>query len=197
MASAVPQQHLTSRDAVDVVAQIAVWTKDDFLILGQAAHNLLGVGRSNHHIGHRLDGRTGIDVADDRVIGVLVDKTLKLVGRAAVGQRAAGTQIGHDDRLVGTQDLGCLAHEVNTAQDDYRRIGLCCQLCQGKAVADVVGQLLDFLALVVVRHDHSVALTFQAQDFLSQVDTLLDGFIDIAFFNIHIIYIVGFKFLKT
>ena len=61
----------------------------------------------------------------------------------------------------------------------------------------MVGQLLDFLALVIMCHDDGIALLLQAQDFFFQVDASLDGFIDIAIFNIHIIYFLCFNFLKT
>ncbi len=124
-------------------------------------------------------------------------KAPKLIGRTTVGQRAAGTQVRHNHRLVGTQDLGCLTHEVNTAQDDDRSVGLGRQLGQRKTITDIVGQILNFLALIIMGHDDRIALLLQAQDFFSQVDTLLDGFIDIAFFNIHIIYYLIFNFLKT
>ena len=187
MASSIPQQHFTSCDAVDVIAQVAVRTKDDLLILRQTAHDFLGIGRGHHHVGHSLNGSAGVDITDYRVVGMLVNEFFKLVGGAAVGQRATGTQVGHDHRLVRAQDLGGLAHEMNTAQDNYRRVGLSRQLCQRQAIADVICQLLDFLTLVIMRHDDCIALLLQAQDFLFQVDAGLDRLIDVAFFNIHII----------
>ena len=42
-ADTVPKQHLAAGDLIDVAAQVAVGRKDDLLLFGQRAHQLLGV----------------------------------------------------------------------------------------------------------------------------------------------------------
>ena len=55
---------------------------------------------------------------------------------------------------------------MHTAEDDDVGRGLLGTLCQGEAVAHIVGQFLYLVALVVVAQYHGVLLFFQAQYFL-------------------------------
>jgi len=48
VASTVPQEHITPRNAIYIITQIAVGSKNYFSIEGQRVDNLLGVGRRYH-----------------------------------------------------------------------------------------------------------------------------------------------------
>ena len=93
----------------------------------------------------------------------------ELIGRAAVGERAAGRQIGQHDGALGVQDLGHLGHEVHAAERDHVGVGLLRGAREAEAVADVIGEVLDLRLLVVVRQDDGVALLLQALDLLLEL----------------------------
>ena len=96
----------------------------------------------------------------------------ELVGRAAVLQAATGIHVGQHDDLVGRQDLRGLRHE-RTPQNAITSASVACAfLRQIEAVADEIGQVLDFGLLVIMRQDDRVAFLAQAVDLGAQVETL-------------------------
>ena len=102
VARAIPKQHFASRYGVKVCPEVAVGTEDDFLVGGEAIDNLTGVGRSDYHIGVCLCQRGGIDVGDNRMVRMRLNKSSKGFARTAVGQGTAGGRVGNEDGLVGT-----------------------------------------------------------------------------------------------
>ena len=106
--------------------------------------------------GRRIDVGDGDDRRDVHAhLGELAPRDFELIFRRHVGHRAPGREIRQHDLLVrAAQDVGTLRHEVHAAEDDVfsgvpRRGGL----RQLQRVADVVGELDDFVALVVVAED--------------------------------------------
>ena len=91
-------------------------------------------------------------------------KARELVGRAAVGERAAGLEIGHHHLARGIQDLRRLGHEVDAAEGDHVGFHLLGGLRELERVADEIGEVLDLGFLVVVGQDHGVALALDARD---------------------------------
>jgi hypothetical protein len=81
MAAAVPQQHLPARHAIDVVSQVVVGPEDDFLVLGKAVNDLLGIARGHHTVGECLHGRRGVDIAHHFVARMLVLNFLRSSAR--------------------------------------------------------------------------------------------------------------------
>ena len=81
---------------------------------------------------------------------------------AAVGQRAPGIEVGHDDHLVGAEYLGSLTHEIDTAHHYHVGVGACCPLGQREAVAHIVGHVLYVAVLIVMCHDDSVSALFES-----------------------------------
>ena len=86
VASTVPQEHIAPRNAIYIITQIAVGSKNYFSIEGQRVYNLLGVGRRYHNIGQSLYGSSSIDVRYHSMVGVCFDETLEFVGRTRVCQ---------------------------------------------------------------------------------------------------------------
>ena len=170
VAGAVPQHHLAARDAVDVMAQVTVGAEDDLLLFRQAFDDLPRVGRGDHDVGHCLDRGRRVDVRDDRVARMRLDEPLERLRRAAVRQRAARVQVGHQHLLLRAEDLGRLAHEMHAAHDEDAGLRLRRPLRQGEAVAHEVGDVLDLARLVVVRQDDGVLLFPQPVDFRLEVD---------------------------
>ena len=195
LAVAVPHHHVAACDAVDVVAQVAVGTEDELLILGEAVDNLLGVAAGHYHIGESLDGSTGISVADNSVSWVLLDERLKLIGRTTVAQRAARVEVGHYNSFLRAQNFSCLAHEMHATEHYHRRFHILRQLCQCQAVANVVGKILNFVTLVEVRHNNSILLLFEFYYLFTEVYSFGNRSLDITFINIHNI-IICFKYFR-
>ena len=117
--------------------------------------------RRDDDVRQRLDRRRRVDIIDDGVAGILLQPFGIQVGRAAVGKRAAGVQVGQQDQLVRVDNLGGLGHEVDAAEDDHVGIGLRRRLRQRQAVADMVGQILNLGVLIVMRQNDGVQLLFK------------------------------------
>ena len=112
-----------------------------------------------------LNRRGGVDVGDGNDGGVaehllqIGPALFELIRRGHVGHRTAGGEIGQDHLLVrAAQDVGTLGHEVHAAKHDELGVGMLAHLA-GKLVgiADVVGELDHFVALIVVTEDHQAA----------------------------------------
>ena len=98
----------------------------------------------------------------------------ELVGRAAVLEAAAGVHVGQDHDLFGRQDFRRLGHEADAAEGDHLGVGRGGLARQIEAVADEIGEVLDFGLLVIMGEDHRVALALQPLDLGEQVDALQD-----------------------
>ncbi len=117
---------------------------------------------------------------------VFLDKFFQLRGRAAVGERAPGVEIGHKHLFVRTEYFDCLAHEVDSTHDDDVIVELLGNLSQGQRIAHKVGHILDVTHSVVVGQDDGVFFFFESDYFLSQVDTLRDRGDNAAVFDFHL-----------
>jgi hypothetical protein len=73
-------------------------------------------------------------------------------------------------KYVRIEDLGGFGHKVDAAEDDHLRVGLRGRLREGKAVADMVGQVLHVGILIVVRQNDGVHLALQPRDFGFEVE---------------------------
>ena len=80
----------------DPAREVLVGREDQRLALEVTRH-LHRVRRRADQIAHRLHLGAAVDVGEHRGARVRVDEGAELVRRAAVGERAAGLQVGHDD----------------------------------------------------------------------------------------------------
>ena len=93
----------------------------------------------------------------------------KLLGVDRRGERAAGGEIGQQDALVRRENRRGLGHEVHAAEDDDLGLGLRGLASQAERVADEVGDVLHFGALVVVRENDRVPLLGERADSIVQL----------------------------
>ena len=112
----------------------------------------------------RLHLRRAVDVGQRDMVGVGLAERLELVGRAAVLEAAAGVHVGQDDDLFRRQDLRRLGHEADAAKGDHLGVGRGRLARQVEAVADEIGEVLDFGLLVIMGEDDRVALALQPLD---------------------------------
>ena len=82
----------------------------------------------------------------------------ELVGVDRLRERAAGTEVGDQHGLVGTEDRRSLGHEVDAAELDHLGVGGRRLPREAERVADEVGHVLELGELVVVGEDDRVAL---------------------------------------
>ena len=92
----------------------------------------------------------------------------EVLGLAALGERATGLHVGQQHLARGVKDFGGLGHEMYAAKNDDVCRGFLCALRQGEAVANVVGEFLYFVPLVVVTQYDGVLFLFQSQYLLLQ-----------------------------
>ena len=94
---------------------------------------------------------------------------------AAVGERAAGGEVGHHDLARRIQDLRGLGHEVDAAEGDHVALHLLGRLSELERIADEIREILDLGLLIVVGEDHRVALALHARDRGLEIDGDLVG----------------------
>jgi len=162
-----PDDELPLQLLLEPGREVAVGGEDDRV--GDLAQDRLGRGGRDDDVGERLHGRRAVDVGGDGVARVLPEPLGEEGRRAAVGERAAGLEVGDDDRLLRGQDLRRLGHEVDAAERDDPLRGGQALARQLERVADEVGQVLDLGLLVVVGQDEGVPLLLQAEDRLGEV----------------------------
>ena len=183
MAGTIPQQHAPSRNRIDIISQILIRTENNLLIFRKTLYDLFCIGRRYHHVGQCFYCRTGIYVRNNRMAGMLFDKTCKLIVGTTIRQRTTGIQVGNQHFLVGTQNLCRFTHKVNPAHHNNTCIRLGSPLRQSQTVADEIGYLLNFVGLVVVPQYHRILFFLQSGYFRFQIDTLFYRFTDISLFQ--------------
>lgn len=151
--------------------KILIRDKENRAILRGSVDNSNGIAACADDIGKGLHSGAAVDVGDDEVvlISVFFQKGLQFVCRAGVGEGAPGLHIGDHDGLGGTQYLGGLPHEVDAAEDDDICAGLSRLDAQAEGIADKIGNLLDFLDLVVVGEDDGIPLFLQSENLCGKV----------------------------
>ncbi len=168
MTCAVPQKHLPPGHRIYIIAEIPVRTENNLLILRKRLHDLSGVRRSHQHVAQSLHLRRSIDIAHHRMAGMLTDETTEITGRATVGKRTSGTLVRQQHRLVRTEYLHGLTHEVHTAHHHHRLRQLRADLGQRQRIAYMVGHILNLRTRIIMGQNHRLFLLLQFFDFCFQ-----------------------------
>ena len=124
--------------------------------------------------------------------GVLSDEFFQFRSRAAVGERAAGVEVGHQYFFVRAENLDSLAHEVNATHDDDVIVEFLCDPGEGQRVAYEISEVLDFSDGIIVREDHGVLFFLESFYLGCEIDRRINRGIHEPFFNIHLF--IGFLF---
>ena len=150
--------------AFHIASQVAVG-KQDHLGNTQRFDHLDGIRGRAADVGLGLDVGGGVHVGDDRDSGVLRPELPDVLDADGARERAAGLEVGDQNRLPRIQDLRGLGHEVDATQDDD--VGVHPRRLPGEAegiAPDVGDAVIDLGCLVVVRQDDSVAFPLPLGD---------------------------------
>ncbi len=163
-AAALPHVEVVAAElARDPAREMAIGRENQRLAVEVLRH-LHRVRRGADEIAHRLHLGAAVDVREHLRVRVLVLEFLERVGRAAIGERAARAEVGHDHDPVRVQDLRGLGHEVDAAERDHVAVDLRRGLRERERVAHEVGEVLDLRLLVIVREQDRVARFLELAD---------------------------------
>ena len=203
MATTVPKQHIAACNAVYIVTEIIVWTKDDFFVLWKTVNHLLGITACHYTISQRLYSSRGVYIAHYLISRVLFLVLFQILSLTAVSKRATSIQVRTDYGFVRTQEFACLSHEVHATHNHYLGIGFCSFTSQSQRVANKVGDVLNLTYRIVVGEDNSIFLLAKLSDFSFQVQGFVNWFVNVSFLNpfffhhnIHIIFLIFYFFKK-
>src|SRR5262249_55217395 len=124
-ASAVPEDHFSSRDFLQILAEMAIRYEEDLEFGRHSANDGLSIAGSDDPIREGFDSCSAVDVGNGLEAPAINAKHFliasELLGRATFGETASGLQIGQQNALIGIQDLCRLGHEMHAAENDRRR----------------------------------------------------------------------------
>jgi hypothetical protein len=165
-----PEQHVATHLAVEVSAQMLVRSEDDFLVLRELVQDRFGRRAGDDYVAQRLNRRRAVYVRKCDMVRMGFPERPELFGRARIFEAAPCVHVGQDDNLLGRQDFGRFGHEADAAESDDIGAGRGRLAAEVEAVADKVGNVLDFGLLVIMGEDHGVALGAQAVDLGAKVE---------------------------
>src|SRR6266508_2334173 len=173
-AGARPERHRPPELLRQKGAHVAVGREEDLFLGRDRAHDLLGVGGGHDDVGEGLHGRRAVDVGQRDSARMRLPPGPEGLGRAGILERAAGLVIRLDDLAAGVQDLGGLGHEPDSGEGDDVGVAPLSAPGQVEGIPDEIGEVLDFLFLVVMGQKDCVFLSRQAPDLLCQVQARID-----------------------
>ncbi len=157
----IPQHHVAACQAVDIFSEITVGTEYDFLVIRKRIHYLKSIARGDYYVGESFYVGCSVYVANDRMTRMKLYKFFEVLGLAAVGKRASGFRIRHENTFVGTKYLGCFSHEMHSAHHYYILFHILGYASQCQGVAYEVGHILYLGICVVMGHYHRALFFFK------------------------------------
>ena len=79
-----------------------------------------------------------------------------------MGHRAVCRCVGHEDTLLGIEDLCALSHKLDARKDNGAAVELGRDLAQVKRVAYIIRYVLYLGGYVVMRENHRVLFFFES-----------------------------------
>src|SRR6266446_3497051 len=167
----IPNDHLFERDAhaiAGVASEVLIGKEENFFaVLEGPLHDPGGVGagadRAAMLTGKGFDGGGRVHVGNGDDLARVEERSefapagFDLTDIRHIGHGATGIQVGKNNHLVlAAKNVGALGHEVHTAEDDVATFSL--RSLEGKleGVATEIGELDDFVALVVMAQNHDI-----------------------------------------
>ena len=194
MTATVPQQHVSSRHAVYIRAEVIVRAEDKLLVLREGVYNLLCVAACYNNIRKSLHGSRSVHIAYHLVSRVFLLVFLQVLRFARVSKRASCIKVWTEYNFFRRQDFACLRHEMHSTHYYNVGIRICRLACKCQRVAYEVCHFLYVSRSVIMCQYYSILFLAEFSYFVLQVYVLFDRFIYITFVNplfihIHIIII--------
>ena len=174
-AGALPEEQIPAGFAADPVAKVFVGSENDFAVFGQAVDDLNGVGGGDAVVGEGFDGGGGVDIIDDEVVRMGVDEGFEFIRRGTFGEGAAGGEVGKQHGFVRGKHFGGFRHEVDPAEDNDLGVVVGGFPGQIEAVADEIGNILNFVDLVIMRENDGIHFALEFLNFRNEVHNWTAG----------------------
>src|SRR6266513_2652979 len=167
----IPDDHLFEGDAhaiAGVAAEVLVGEeKHFFACLEGPVHDASGVGtganRAAMLAGEGFDGRGRVHICDRDDLARIEERRelapagFHLADVGHVGHGAASVQVGKNDGLMlEAKNVRALGHKVHAAEDDVAALSLRSLEGEFEGITAEIGELDDFVALVVMAQNHYV-----------------------------------------
>ena len=162
---AAPEGHRAAGLFHDPGTEIFVGHEKQIFIFGSGVDDFDGVAAGADDVAESFYFGAAIDVGDGVEIRIGRLERAQAFGRATRFERTPGVLVRKDHGFGGVQDLGGLGHEVDAAEDDDIRFCFCGLLGEAERIADVIGDILDFADLIIVRENDRVQLFLEFDDF--------------------------------
>src|SRR6267378_2568653 len=169
----IPDDHLIERDAhaiSGITAKVFVGEEENFFAgLEGPLHDGGGVGtgadRAAILAGKGLDGRGRVHVGDGDDFPRIDERrelapaSFHLADVGHIGHRATGVEVGKNDGLVlAAENVRAFGHEVHATENDIAAFGLRSLEGEFEGVTAKIGELDDFVALVMMAQNHDIAV---------------------------------------
>src|SRR5258708_4504880 len=166
----IPNNHLLERDAHaigGVAAEMLIGEEKNFFAafkspLHDRGSVRAGANRPAVLTGEGFDGRGGVHVCHGRDVQIaqrreFAPASLDLADVGHIGHRTAGVEVGQDDSLMlAAKNVCALGHEVDATKDDIAALGLGSLEGEFEGVTEEIGELDDFVALVVMPQNDNI-----------------------------------------
>src|SRR5229473_1117882 len=167
----IPDDHLFERDAhaiAGVAAEVLVGKEENFFTRFESPlYDPGGVGacadRAALLAGKGFDGRSRVHVSNrDDLAGIddgrkFAPAGFHLADVGHIGHGATGVEVWQDNHLVlAAKNVRALGHKVHATEDDIAALGLRSLEGELEGVTAEIGELDDFVALVVMAQNHYV-----------------------------------------
>ena len=169
VALAEPDRQLAAGHLLEPEAEVHVRQEEDLLLRRDRLDHRLRVARRAAVVALRLHLGGRVHVGHDDRARVLRLPLAQLLGVDRGGERAAGAEVGEEDRLLRAEDRRRLGHEVDAAEDDRLGVGRGRLAREAERVADVVRDVLHLGPLVVVGEDHGVLRGRESADLVVEL----------------------------
>ena len=118
-----------------------------------------------------------VDVADKRVVRILLAEFFDVLAGNGIGEAATRERARDNHILLRVQNLGCFAHETHGREEDRLLLDGSSVLAELKAIAREVGNAQkNFRSAIAVGEDNGVLLLLELVDFVDEREHLFHLF---------------------
>ena len=160
----------------DVLAHEGIWHKEN-LVGRNRFDDVHHVTASHADVAGCLHVGGGVDVADKRVVRILLAEFFDVLAGNGIGEAATRERAWNDHVLLRVQNLGGFAHETHGGEEDRLLLDCCGVLAELETIACEVGNAQEnFRSAIAVGEDNGVLFLFEFVDFVDEREHLFHFF---------------------